>query len=210
MRHFILLALAGLLTMPAKGQIKAVTDKGEEVILNSDGTWKYVSVMPSYDTRLDTPSFSKKAGNTFLLKGSRVKYGVWLDPKKWSFKAVTDDENSPIEYRLTLKHESGFCMIIPESIELSLDVLESAAVTNAKTVAPDVKIVREETRRVNGNVLKHMELRGTVEGIKFVYFGYYYTGATGTVQLVCYTSESLYTKYKEDMETLLNGFVTNP
>lgn len=210
MRHIILSALLGIATLPAFAQIKAVTDKGEEVILNNDGTWKYASITPSYDTRLDTPDIKKASTNTFLLKGNHVKYGIWLDPKKWSFKTVTDEDNSPIEYRLSLKHESGYCMIIPEAIELSLEVLESAALTNARSVAPDVKIVREETRRVNGNLVKNVELRGTVEGIKFVYFGYYYTGKIGTVQAVCYTSETLYPKYKADMEALLSGFVTEP
>ncbi len=210
MRFPILLTGFSILCLSSVAQIKAVTDKGEEVVLNNDGTWRYAAVTPSYETRLDTPSLTKSSSNSFLLKGARVKYGIWLDPKKWSFKSVTDDDNSPIEYRLSQKHESSYCMIIPEAIELSLDVLETAALSNAKSVAPDVKIVREETRLVNGNLVKHLELRGTVDGIKFVYFGYYYTGAIGTVQLVCYTSESLFAKYKADMESLLNGFTINP
>lgn len=209
MRYLFLFTFLGVLHTSAYAQIKAVTDKGEEVILNNDGTWKYASIKPAYDTRLDTPKLTKDAGATFLLKGGKVKYGLWLDPKKWSFKAVTGEDDSPIEYSLSLKKESGYCMIIPEEMELSLEVLQSAAMINAKSAAPDVHVVREETRKVNGNIVKHLELRGTVEGIKFVYFGYYYTGSIGTVQLVCYTSESLFPKYKLELETLLNGFTTN-
>lgn len=188
-------------------QIKAVTEHGEEVILNNDGTWKYASITPSFDTRLDTPVITKQDKATFLLKGKNVPYGVWLDPKKWSFKSV-DNEESSIEYRLSLKNESVYCMVIPEKIELSLELLETAALTNGKKAAPDVHVVREEIRKVNGNIVMLLELRGTIDKISFVYYGYYYTGPIGTLQVVCYTSASLFEKYKDEMEKLLSGFTT--
>jgi len=208
MRYLFPAIFLCFLTTSVSGQIKAVTETGDEVILNQDGTWKSAtSVTPSYDTRLDTPVFNKDKNATFLLKGTKINYGIWLDPKKWSFKSKKD-ENSATEYVLTLKKESAYCIVIPEAIQLSLELVEAAAITNGKSAAPDIHIVREETRKINNNIVKNLELRGTIDGTKFVYFGYYYTGPLGTVQVLCYTSESLFPKYKAEMEELLNGFTT--
>lgn len=190
-------------------QIKAVTETGEEVMLNKDGTWKYVSgtVKPSWTTRLDTPSFTRDMASTFLVKGKNVKYGVWIDPKKWSFKLETDASSSR-EYVLTLKKEDLYCMVIPEKMVIPLDALAEAAYNNAKRIVPDAKLELEENRKVNGNLVKMLKISGTLSGIKFVYLGYYYSGNAGSVQVVCYTSEQLFDGYKSQMETLLNGFTT--
>lgn len=188
-------------------QIKAVTETGEEVMLNKDGTWKYVSgnVQPSWTTRLDTQSFTRDKSSTFLVKGKNVKYGVWIDPRKWSFKLETE-AGSPREYMFTLKNEDLYCMVIPEKMVAPLDALTEAAYINAKKTAPDAQIVLEEYRNVNGNLVKMVKMTGTVSGIKLIFLGYYYSGKVGSIQLVCYTSEPLFDEYKSQMDIILNGF----
>jgi len=193
--------------LSVSAQINAVTDDGREVILNTNGTWKYKAdvVTPGYETRLDTPAFEKNKDATFLLKGKRVKYGVWLDPKKWKFEA-TDDEGQR-EYILTLKGEDAYVMAIPERMSMSMNNLVDIALQNSKKVSSDAHIVHEETRKINGLIVKQAEIRGTVSGINAVYIGYYYSGPAGTIQLVGYTSDKLYNQYKKEIQNLLNGFV---
>lgn len=185
-------------------QMKAVTDTGEEVILNKNGTWKYANVTPSYTTRLDTVDYKKDANATFLVKGKAIKYGVYIDPKKWRFKADEDD-NTAHEYQFTLKNGDAYAMLIPERTELTLELLKMAAVENAKNVSPDAHISREETRRVNGHIITMLELRGSIKDLPFVYIGYYYVGKQGTIQFVAYTTESLIKENQKDLESLLNG-----
>jgi hypothetical protein len=50
-------------------------------------------------------------------------------------------------------------------------------------------------------------MEGTIQGIKFVYLGYYYSDKHGSIQFITYTSKNLLKDYRADMETLLNGFV---
>lgn len=187
-------------------QTRAVTDKGEEVILNNDGTWKYANITPSYNTRLDTPVMKKSTDATFLVKGQTVKYGVYIDPKKWTFKSEKQ-EGSSQEYTFSLKNEDAYAMVISERMELTQELVKSAAVENAKSVAPDVHITREETRKVNNQIVWLMEMQGTIQGVPFVYIGYYYVGKVGTIQFIAYTTQSLLKQYKAEMETLLNGLV---
>lgn len=188
-------------------QTSAVTDKGEEVILYDNGTWKYKKEnAASWGTRIDTVVFKKNVDSNFLLKGAKVNYGVWLNPKVWKFKKNEDDD-SPSEYNFTLVDEDAYAMIIVEKIEIPLNTLKDLAYKNALKASPDVRIVYEDIRKVNGLIVNCMEMEGTISGIKFSYFSYYYTGPSGTIQFVSYTSQNLYKKYKPELEKLLNGFV---
>ena len=80
---------------------------------------------------------------------------------------------------------------------------------NAKSIAPDIKVVMEEYRIINGKKVFCMQMNGTTQGVKFSYFGYYYAYEHGTIQFITYTSQSLLNEYKPDMEELLNGFTIN-
>lgn len=98
-------------------------------------------------------------------------------------------------------------MILSEKIEIPLETLKSIAVENAKSVAPDLSIVKEEYRTVNGLKLLLMQMNGTMQGVKFSYYGYYYSNNQGTVQFITYTSQNLMDSYIPEIEKLLNGIV---
>jgi len=97
-------------------------------------------------------------------------------------------------------------MLIAEKLEIPIESLRNIALQNAKNAAPDMRIIREEYRNVNGNNVLMMQMQGTVQGIKFTYYGYYYSSANGSVQFLTYTSQNLFEGYEGDMQELLNGF----
>ena len=185
-------------------QMRAITDNGEEVMLKDDGTWKYASIKKGYTTVLDTASVEKSKDATFLLKGKQVKYGIYLNPKKWKFESSKEEEAQ--EYQLSLKSGDAYAMVIPERIELTYQLLEQVAISNAIDVAPDIRISHQEMRKVNGVLVKMMEMTGTIRGVAFTYLGYYYVGKHGTIQFLTYTANSVYEESKAEMEELLNGF----
>lgn len=189
-------------------QTSAVTDKGEEVILFDNGTWKYKNpeTKSSWSTRIDTVVMNKDASSSFLLKGDKFDYGVWLNPKKWKFKK-SDGAEGATEFKFTLIGEDAYAMIVAERIEVPLNDLKNLAFKNALKVSPDIRIVYEDVRKINGLLVNCMEMEGTISGIKFTYFSYYYSGPSGTIQFVSYTSQNLLKKYKPELEKLLNGFV---
>ena len=98
-------------------------------------------------------------------------------------------------------------MAITEQITVPMSSLKNIALINGRNAAPDIKVTKEEYRSVNGQQVLMLQLTGTIQGIKFVYFGYYFSGENGTVQLLSYTSQSLFNKYEADMEKFLNGLV---
>jgi hypothetical protein len=190
-----------------QAQQKGVTETGEDVILFEDGTWKYQNEDDILKNEIPTnPNiFEKDNQSTFLLKSSRLNVGVYLNPKIWSFKKATD--NPEAEYELQLKGEDLYGLLITEKVEIPLESLKSIALENGKTAAPDLKIVKEEYRNVNGLKTLLLQLNGTIQGIKFSYYGYYFTSINGTVQFITYTSQNLIDSYRPESEKLLNGFV---
>jgi len=59
--------------------------------------------------------------------------------------------------------------------------------------------------QVNGAEVLMLRLEGTIQGIAFTYFGYYFGGPAGSVQVVTYTGQNLFKEFRPDFEDLLNG-----
>ena len=196
------------LTQPVRAQIKAVTENGDEVMLNEDGTWSYnlegVDEGEEKEPAMNNQKFSKPTGSTFLLKSEKLNVGVWLDSKKWGFKKSTNDV---AEFDLSRKAGDIYGMIISESVEIPLLNLKNIALDNARAAAPDIKLVKEEYRMVNGLMVLHLQMDGTIQGIKFTYLGYYYSDESGTVQFLTYSSQKLMKEQRAECEALLNGLV---
>lgn len=188
-------------------QTKAVTESGEEVLLYADGTWKSTAApKPGWDTRLDTITVKKNEKNTFLVKGKKIKYGVWINPKKWTFTGEKNASIPAAEYFFRYKEGDVYAMTVPEGIQVNFESLPKVALKVAQNMDPNARIVHEDTRMVNGSLMKYVELRASTEGIDFVYLGYYYSGPEGIVRFLGFTSENLVTKYRKDIEDLLSGF----
>lgn len=196
-----------LLSGVASGQTKAVTENGEEVILYNDGTWKSTAApKPGWDTRLDTPALKKSDKATFLVKGKKLKYGVWIDPKKWKFSGEKNPTVPAAEYFFTMKDGDVYGMTVPEGIEVNFESLPGLALKMAQNIDPNAHIIHEETRKVNGVLVKFIELKASTQGIDFDYLGYYYSGPEGIVRLLVFTSQNLMATNRKTIEELLNGF----
>ena len=97
-------------------------------------------------------------------------------------------------------------MAITEGMEIPIETLASAALTNFKSVAPAAEIIHKEYRVVNGNKVMYMETLAPVSGVEFVYKGYYFSNESGSTQYLVYTSKALAEKYKNETSEFLNGF----
>lgn len=208
MKKSLFLILIFLSFQQVIAQKKAITDTGDEVILYDNGTWTYSDSNQNIKPKemvLNPKIFEKNSKATFLLKSTKVKTGLWLNPTIWSFSKAKDNEKA--EYEITLKEGDIYALIINEKVEIPLESLKNIILENAKNVAPDAVITHEEYRMVNGIKVMQLDILGTIQGIKFAYFGYYYSNAKGTTQLLTYTSQNLMEEYREQCEDLLNGLV---
>ncbi len=98
-------------------------------------------------------------------------------------------------------------MLISEKTQIPVETLKAIALENAKNAAPDVRIIKEEYRTVNGITALMMQMSATIQGIRFIYFGYYYSNANGSIQLISWTGENIFQSSSSELEEFLNGLV---
>lgn len=206
MRFIITLTLLLISSSFSFSQTHAITDKGEEVILNNDGTWKYANITPSYDTKVDTVVVTKDKTATFLVKSQKIAAGVWINPKKWKFEPYNGNATkAPVEYLFSMKGEDAYAMLITERVEATSAAVKELVISHAKEIDPNAHLTREEIRNVNGTTCYMLEYEASNKGLSFHYIGYILSSAAGTIQFLGFTTQNLVKKYKAEIEILLNG-----
>jgi hypothetical protein len=193
--------------LSSTAQQMGVTDTGDKVILYSDGRWVYAEKDSIREDEILTnpKSFKKGKSADFLLKSTRTTAGFWLNPKAWTY--TTPEEGAAAEYELDHKNGSLYALVITEHLDLPLTSLANIALQNAQEAAPDVKVTAKEYRNINGKKVLMMRMLGTIQEIRFSYFGYYYTNNGISVQYLVYSSETFMEENLSAVEELLNGFV---
>ena len=199
------LLLLGLTSVHA--QIKAITEKGDEVILYADGKWKYVNKDANPDSISVNNTFYKKdASATFLVKSKNEGFGIWIDPKKWSFTRSKAEEASEFEFAYKTSDEVAGIMVT-EKTQIPIESMADIAFENAREASPDIEIEKKEYRTVNGKKMLCMKFSGSTHGIKITYLGYYYSTPKGTVQLLAFSTSANWEAMHPVIETMLNGLV---
>jgi hypothetical protein len=193
------ISMVAVSSLAAQQATRATRQDGSVVLLFANGTWKPDTVVTA--SRASGGSYRKPGTATSsvdLLKGAALAY----DPAKWTLLP----SDKPGRRQLNHREGDGYAMVIAERLQMPMATLKNIVLQNARTAAPDSKIIREEQRTVNGVPVTCMELTGTTQGIPFRYFGYYYAGKSGTIQVITYTGDTLFPEYRTDFEELLNGF----
>ena len=204
MKLYISLLLC-LFVLNVTASQKGVTEVGDIVILNDDGTWVYEDAsVASEEIALNPTTYKTPSNSTFILKSKKNNANFAINSKEWIFEKSTRGDTA-IEYNLSLKAGDLYAIAITERVQVDLDKLVEIALHNAKLVAPDTKVLKKEYRIVNNNKVIYMEMIGTMQGIKFKYLGYYFSDASGSTQYVAFTGENLVEKYKQEIENILNG-----
>jgi hypothetical protein len=196
----LLLMMAG--SAFSQTPIKARTESGKDVILSPDGTWKYATDAAPGAHTSTAATMTKAANAKAVYKAPHGGFSIWYDETKWAMTPKADDEGR-IEFRL--KRGDGYAVAIIEELGMPSSTLKEIALENAKGAAPDAKLVFEETRTINGKEVLCMKMEGSVKGIPFRYYGYYYGGKAGSIQLLTFTGTQIFSKYEDDFLEFLNG-----
>lgn len=184
---------------PAQNATHARTETGKDVLLYPDGTWKYASEASSPKPN---SNYNKGAAATSSYKPERGDFLIWYNPAKWRLQQSRTSDDMGY---FTLIGTDGYAMLVSEGLPIPTESLKRIALDNAKEAAPDARIVSDEKRVVNGKEIVCLVIEGTIEKIPFTYYGYYYGGKQGAIQVLTYTGQTLFAKYKDEFTEFLNG-----
>lgn len=104
MRIFIVLLLC-IFSLNVIASKKAVTEDGDVVILNDDGTWIYEDGKASniVEITINSNIFKKDSRSNFALKSSKTNSSFSINPKKWKFNKNENGQEAS-EYAFQLKN----------------------------------------------------------------------------------------------------------
>ncbi len=128
-----------------------------------------------------------------------------FNPDKW--KQTPSHEAG--QFALLHSSGDGHALVIAEPVAVPLDSIQDVALENARLADPDAKMVFREKRKINGVVLWVLKIEAKTGTVPMVYWGYYYAGQNGTVQVVTYTTKTLLPGSESDFMELLNGLVVS-
>ncbi|SET39076.1 hypothetical protein SAMN05660429_01700 [Thalassotalea agarivorans] len=209
MKHTVLLVIAllfGQASTHADEIKKAVTEQGDVVVLMPDGTWYYQdgSVKQPMTIAVNDAPFSKSKDATFLIKSSINNSAVWINPKQWKFKK-NNNGHDVAEFVFKMPGKDLNALLINEGLEIPVETLANVAIQNAQQAASEINVFKKEYRTVNGKQVIYMEMEGKIQGIRFMYLGYYFSNESGATQLIAYSGKNKIDEYRNDISTLLNG-----
>ncbi len=187
-------------------QIRALTENGDLVVLYQDNSWKYIEEQLNQDIATSKAEFTRSENAGKFYKSEICNpYGVYVDNAVWKSVAKGKEE---IEFSFQLRVGEGYATALFEKTPITIESLRQTVIENGLNAAPDLRILKEEYRMVNGRKVLMMQMQGTIQSIPFVYFGYFYTDGENTIQIITYSFRSAFDKYFHEFEVLLNGLDT--
>ena len=194
-----LAALGLLAAQPSASPIRAKTDDGQQVLLMPDGKWMY-EIKP----RVIGADSAKESVKASPPSSTKLPYGDGFfkyDASKWS-------ESRAEGGRINYTHKSGklYGAIISENFGgIPTSAMKEVALANARRLDPNVHLVKEDRRTVNGRELLYLEFDATQSGIEFRFSGYYHGGVQSDLQVITYTLRSEAANMARDSQEFLNG-----
>lgn len=196
---FLLMSLS-----QAHGQELVKTESGRTIILNANGTWadSLSNTAETAKPPLIGLVRTRNPAATSRHALGRTGYSFYFDPSKWR-KGPEDANRQMFE----IKSGDGYALIISERLNLPLENISQMALKNAQNWDPRAKIDWQELRTVNGSKVIEVQMSVTLQGAKFTYLNYYFSGKEGIIQIMTYCASNLYNELRPELEIMLNGFV---
>ncbi len=208
----LILIVCSIVSSSLFSQTKALTEDGKEVVLFDNKTWRFVN--ESDEKTLDNISTNETAITksdlaTFLLKSKKVDAGIYFNPKKW--KTIKMAVLPTAEYTFQNLNNQNLmvlaCLMSENAPVQTLKNLRDIILSSVQAKSDYFKLNASEYRTVNGIPVLYIDYSLNTKGMDFHYIGNYYLTEDGYCNVVAFTYEKEFEKYKAEMSDLINGLV---
>lgn len=123
------------------------------------------------------------------------------DPDQWTPASTRGNG------QFAFSHSSGaaYALVIAERTAVALDAVQDVALANAQAIDPQATMVLRYRNWNKGDAFWSLKLHATVATVPMIYWGYFYVGEGGTVQVVTYAEKSRFSEYEQSFKDFLNG-----
>jgi len=199
----ITIILNSNMTLP---ELIGTPDNGRRIKQENNEAWFFrPESEKNNDAIAEKLSFSRPTDADKFLTGTGKTYGIWFKSKNWIL--MDRKLNSAADMSFRARNSDAFAMIIAGKVNIPLQSLKGIVLENARSTAQNSKFIKDEKRIVNGNKIIAVQIKGTMKGIRFVFFNYLYSDRNGAIQIVTFTTDNLFEEYQNILEEFLNGFV---
>lgn len=129
------------------------------------------------------------------------EFTLWVDQTKWA----QEKPDLPGELKFSSLNGTGWVKVVTDPLGLPTDGIRDLVLLDKRSVDPGAKITLEEKRIVNGQEILALQTVGVNKGVPFKHFGYYYGGASGTIQVIAYSIEAALNDNIDLFTDFLNG-----
>ena len=141
---------------------------------------------------------SGESGMLTMLDG---RMSVRYDPSKW-IQAPTSGAG---RFEFSYVPGEGVAVVIAERTATPADKVADMALANIRKQDSAARMTLKQKRHVAGADVWFQTVDATVKGMPVTYYGYYYGGPAGTVQVLTYTGRSLAAVCQRDFLEFLDG-----
>jgi hypothetical protein len=154
--------------------------------------------LPAAAYQAATGGGSGGSGILTILEG---RMSVRYDPSKWHRTPTS------VAGRLEFSHVSGagFAVVIAEHTAVSADTVADIGFANIRKQDSGARMTLKEKRHIAGGDVWFQTVDATIMGMPLTYYGYYYGGPGGAVQVLTYAGRSLIGGYQKDFLEFLDG-----
>ncbi|MDX1941133.1 MAG: hypothetical protein SFU99_11310 [Saprospiraceae bacterium] len=197
------------------GQIRAITEKGDTILVNKDGTWEYLDADQNVDLQevtavLDTNKqvFVVSPKSTKSLRSELDFFSVKYNADQWE-RVPEGTLNEAAEFAFKIKQSDVYGLVISEEAGFETRSLFDIAVDNMKEAVDEMEILSSEVRKVNGKDCIAATIKTKTKGVNIIFHSYYYSCDKGSIQFTAWSIENVYPKYQGVIEELLNGLLVD-
>jgi len=141
--------------------------------------------------------------NGMIAKGKVIPYEIFYNPKKW--KVTETIIGGDGEFIFTHENSTIEAEILPERYPSSIEVTKKIFLNNERDFDPNIEIISEEIKNINGNEILVMKLQGQIEDTPYMHYDYLYSDDKISIHFNCAGELELMKYYEQDIFELLNG-----
>lgn len=119
---------------------------------------------------------------------------------KWSSRKSGNNT-----FELTHVKTAAYVRVICGPSGASTDKLVDSALEQLRKADANLHVASREPKTVDGTAIVSLRVLAAPKGIPLTYWGYYYGGDAGTVQVLTYAGRASFERYEADLGELLDG-----